>query len=109
MPPFWTKNLRVWFLQVEALFQRRRITSPASLYLQVVSSLRAEVADDLVDTFFTPPATDQYQKLKTAILSHRTPSEHNHLKQLVTVEELGNRRPLEMLRQMGQLLRQHLS
>lgn len=104
LPPFWTKNPRVGFLQVEALFELRRITSPASQYLNVASSLLAEVADSVVDILSTPPATKQYQKLNTAILSRRSPSEHSRLKQLVTAEESVDRRPTEMLRQMRKLL-----
>lgn len=82
-----------------------RITSLASQYLHFVSSLPAEAADDLTNVLSTPPAADQYQELKTAILSSRTLSEHSRMKQLVTAEELGDRRRSKMLRQTRQLLR----
>lgn len=78
---------RVWFLQVEALFQMRRITGPASQYLYVMLALPDEVVDDLVEIFSTFPAADQYQRLKTAIISRRTPSEHSRRKRLLTPEE----------------------
>lgn len=104
LPPFWTKNAKVWFAQVEAQFQLHRITSQATKYLHVVSSLPAEVADELEDILAAAPTSNQYDNLKAAILTRKTASERSRLQHLLNMEELGDQRPSQLLRRMRQLL-----
>ncbi|KAM7281270.1 hypothetical protein ISCGN_006365, partial [Ixodes scapularis] len=104
LPPFWTKNAKVWFAQVEAQFQLHHITSQATKYLHVVSSLPAEVADELEDIFAALPTSNQYNNLKAAILARKTASERSRVQHLLNMEELGDQRPSQLLRRMRQLL-----
>lgn len=104
LPPFWTKNPRVWFAQVEAQFQVHRITSSLTKYFHIVSSLPPEVADELDDVLAAQPTTEPYENLKATILARKTTSERARLQQLLTIEELGDRRPSQMLHRMRQLL-----
>ncbi|CAN7938206.1 unnamed protein product, partial [Ixodes hexagonus] len=104
LPSFWVKNPRVWFLQVEAQFQLRHITSSLTKYFHIVSSLPPEVADEVDDLLAPPPATEPYEQLKTTILDRKTTSERTRLQQLLAAEELGDRRPSQMLHRMRQLL-----
>lgn len=104
LPSFWTKNPRVWFLQIEAQFQLRRISSQSSRYLHVVSCLPSEIADELSDVLARPPEENPYDHLKETILNRKTETERSRLQQLLTAEELGDRRPSQLLRRMRQLL-----
>ncbi|CAN7943356.1 unnamed protein product [Ixodes hexagonus] len=104
LPPFWTKNAKVWFAQVEAQFQLQHITSQITKYLHVVSALPAEVADELEDILAATPTANQYDHLKAAILARKTASERSRLQSLLNMEELGDQRPSQLLRRMRQLL-----
>ncbi|KAG0426739.1 hypothetical protein HPB47_026165, partial [Ixodes persulcatus] len=104
LPTFWAKNATVWFAQVEAQFQLHHITSQTTKYLHVVSSLTAELADELEDILAAPAASNQYDLLKAAILARKTPSERRRLQHLLNMEELGDQRPSQLLRRMRQLM-----
>ncbi|XP_042143702.1 uncharacterized protein LOC121834030 [Ixodes scapularis] len=83
---------------VEAQFLLHRITSQATKYLHVVSSLPAEVADELEDVLAAAPTSNQYDNLKAAILARKTTSERSCLQHLLNMKELGNQRPSRLLR-----------
>lgn len=104
LPPFWPKNPAVWFTQVEALFDLRRITSQRVKYLHVVSTLPSEVADEFDDVLSVPHPSEPYEHFKTIVLTRKTVSERSRLQQLLNAEELGDRRPSQMLHRMRQLL-----
>lgn len=57
---------------------------------------------DLVGVPFT--ADNAYYQLKTAILRRTTGSESSRVRQLLNSEELGDRRPRQLLHHMCQLL-----
>ncbi|CAN7939895.1 unnamed protein product, partial [Ixodes pacificus] len=97
-------NAKVWFAQVEAQFQLHHITSQATKYLHVVSSLPAEVADELEDILAAKPTSNQYGNLKAAILARKTASERSRLQHLLNMEELGDQRPSQLLRRMREFL-----
>ncbi|CAN7979481.1 unnamed protein product [Ixodes pacificus] len=104
LPPFWPKNPTVWLMQVEAQFRLRHITSQETRYLHTVSSLPADVAEELADILATPDPVNPFDQLKAAILDRKTESERSRLQQLLNTEELGDRRPSQLLHRMRQLL-----
>ncbi|XP_077560446.1 uncharacterized protein LOC144175217 [Haemaphysalis longicornis] len=107
LPPYWEHNPTIWFLQAESQFALSRITSQERKFHYVVRALPAtaaeEVADILASFIRNPPAT-AYDQLKAALLERTAPSEHTCLQQLLYTEELGDRRPSQLLRRMTQLL-----
>ncbi|XP_064461937.1 uncharacterized protein LOC135372178 [Ornithodoros turicata] len=100
LPPFWTKNPRAWFLQIEARFALRRITSPLTKYLNVVSALPPDIADQLDYLLAAPPPDNPYEQLKEAILTRTECSEQSRIRELLSGEELGDRRPSQLLHRM---------
>ncbi|CAE1167122.1 unnamed protein product [Acanthosepion pharaonis] len=69
--PAYNSNAQTWFIQLDAIFQDRRITSQQSKFAFVVEKLPAEVAADVAD-ILTRFSTDKpYEVLRQAIL-HRT-------------------------------------
>ncbi|XP_065288144.1 uncharacterized protein [Dermacentor albipictus] len=104
LPPFWPKNPAVWFTQVEALFDLRRITSQRVMYLHVISALSSEVADEFDDVMRAPHPAAPYDHFKAIVLTRKTVSERGRLQQLLNAEELGDRRPSQLLHRMRQLL-----
>ncbi|KAM7314868.1 hypothetical protein ISCGN_004652 [Ixodes scapularis] len=84
LPPFWPKNPRVWFTQVEAQFHLRRITTQLSQFYHVVASLPPNVADEIDDVLTEPPPEDAYDHLKSILLEQTTASERSRIQQLLT-------------------------
>lgn len=104
LPPFWSKNPRVWFRQIEAQFQLQRIFSQTAMYRHVVASIPSELADTVDDVLDNPPVENAYDYLKKIILQRTMESQSSCLQQLLNAEELGDRRPTQLLHRMRQLL-----
>ncbi|KAH6924725.1 hypothetical protein HPB50_022753 [Hyalomma asiaticum] len=103
LPPFWTADPQLWFLQVESQFTARRITAELTKYHHVVASLPPAIASEIRDLLVAPPAENAYTTLKQLLISRLTPSEPR-LQQLLHYTDLGDRTPSQLLRHMRQLL-----
>nr|XP_037275206.1 uncharacterized protein LOC119167784 [Rhipicephalus microplus] len=109
LPHFWPKNPRVWFSQIEARFELRRITSQQSKYLHVVSALPPDIADAVDGVLASTPSEKPYEELKSTVLKRLEVSEQSRLQQLPSHEELGDQRLSQLLHRMHQLLGQQAS
>lgn len=104
LPPFWRQNPRSWFRQVEAQFQLRNIHAQSTKYFHVIANLPPEVAAELDDILSTVPLDEAYDVLKSAILDRMQASQRSRIQQLLNEEDLGDRKPSQMLHHMRQLL-----
>ncbi|XP_064468654.1 uncharacterized protein LOC135382311 [Ornithodoros turicata] len=104
LPPFWPANPYIWFVQAECQFQLAGITTQATRYQHVVSSLPPEVASDVADILCALMGTTPYDTLKAAIIKRTTASERRRFQQLLSGEDLGDRRPSQFLRHLQGLL-----
>ncbi|CAN7979843.1 unnamed protein product [Ixodes pacificus] len=109
LPPYWDRNPRVWFLQAESQFHLTHITSQQRMYHHVVSALSPTAADEVYDVLSNPSTTNPYDQLKAALLQRTEASERTRWQQLLSAEELGDRRPSQLLRRMTQLLGERAS
>ncbi|KAH6943675.1 hypothetical protein HPB50_025067 [Hyalomma asiaticum] len=100
LPTFWRDNPQLWFAQVEATFDLHHISSEISRFRHLLCNLSPEVAQEVADVIAAPLNDVPYQRLKQSILDRTTTSESVRLRHLLTSEELGDRRPSQLLNSM---------
>ena len=104
LPPFWSADPQVWFAQVESQFFTRKITNQDTKFHHIVACLPPEVAVDIRDLIINKPPDNAYDELKNTLIKRTTASRTKRLQQLLSVEELGDRKPSQLLRRFEQLL-----
>lgn len=100
LPPFWPENVEAWFLQVEAQFQLRGITSDVTKYNHIVTGLPNNFVNDVINILRDPPVQDKYGKLKAQILSIHSESEQKRIDRVFNEITLGDKKPSALLREI---------
>lgn len=103
LPQFWTKNSAAWFAQAEAQFAIRGVTQDDTKYFYVVAALDAETATRASAVLLSPPAADKYETIKSFLLEACELSEAERARQLLSLQEMGDRRPSEIMARILQL------
>ena len=81
----------------------RHITVSRTKFDYVIASLAPEFAE-VRDLLLNPPDETPYEVLKQQLIKRTSASEQRRLQQLLTTEELGDRKSSQVLRRIQQLL-----
>lgn len=101
VPAFWPDHPDLWFHQIEAKFNLNRITAESTKYRWVVAGLEAKYAREVIDIISQVPLPpNPYTLIKTKLIERLTESRQARLHQLLAGEELGDRRPSQVLRHL---------
>lgn len=100
LPPFWPHNPALWFSQVEASFLCAGVTTDATKFALVVSQLDHRYAAEVQDIITSPPATEAYAKLKAELVRRVSASQEERVRQVLTQEDIGDRKPSQYLRHL---------
>lgn len=103
LPTFYGSDPELWFTQVEAQFQSRKIVAQDTKYWYVVAGLSQETAAEIRDLLVSPPTSNQYDVLKTTILKRFASSAQERVQQLLQKTTLGDTKPSALLRKMQHL------
>lgn len=107
LPTFWPKQPKVWFVQAEAQFNIRKITSDDTKFHYVVAALDQTTAKRIIDLLCAPPANDKYKALKNRLSDTYGLSEYERSARLLHMPELGDDKPSVLMDSMLALLDGH--
>ena len=97
--PQYFNNPKIWFNQVDASFQLANIRNEKTKYFHLLTSLPPQLLEeyaDLMDHHSTTP----YSTLREAIIKDTAVSASYAASKLLQRQELGDRKPTQLLREM---------
>ena len=104
VPAFLPKDPDLWFLQLESTFAAQKIAHDSIKFHVTISRLDPPTLFQVQDILRNPPSEGKFDFLKAEIIKRLSISETHRLQQLLSSEQLGSRRPSQMLREMQRLL-----
>ena len=103
LPPFWPDRPALWFAQAEAQFDLAGITRQKTKFSHVVSQLHQQHAAEVEDLITSPPEEEPYHRLKSELIRRLSTSREQRVRQLLSHEEMGDRKPSQFLRHLKAL------
>ncbi|BHF59644.1 hypothetical protein SprV_0100260500 [Sparganum proliferum] len=100
LPSVWLGDIALWLRTVESRFALRQITREDTKFHYVVAALPMDIATDLRDIIDCPPTEAPYTALKEALISRISLSTQKRLQRLISEEDLGDRKPTQLLRRL---------
>ena len=92
LPPFWAEQPAIWFAQAEAQFPLANIGDEQTKFYYTISQ-----PDQRYAARVAPPVHIPYATLRAVAVGRLTPSNERRIYQIITVEEMGDRKPWQFL------------
>lgn len=103
VPPFWPERPALWFAQLEGQFMLSGVTSDTTKFYYACGSLDHQHAIEVADIIENPPRDNRYETLKTELIRRLTAPREEKIKQFLSSEEMGSRKPSQFLRNLQHL------
>ncbi|XP_070155797.1 uncharacterized protein [Polyergus mexicanus] len=103
IPPFWNEEPELWFAQLEGQFVLSGITQDTTKYSYVLSQLDSRQIKEVKDIITQPPDANKYEAIKRALIQRLSVSQEQRTRQLLELEEIGDRKPSQFLRHLRTL------
>lgn len=100
VPPFWPDEPTLWFAQLEGQFSLAGISADITKFNYIVANLEYKYIIEIKDIIKNPPPTDKYEKIKHELISRLSSSQEQRVRQLLTHEDVGDRKPSQFLRHL---------
>ncbi|XP_059061261.1 uncharacterized protein LOC131854146 [Achroia grisella] len=100
VPAFAPDDPEIWLVLLEGQFTLHNITDDADKFAYVAGNLDIQHAKAVKDILLNPPASKRYEKIKSELIRRLSASHEKKVKQLLTHEELGDRKPSQFLRHL---------
>jgi len=100
LPPFWPDRPAIWFSQAEAQFELAAITRQRTKFNYVVSQPNKQQAAEVEYIIISPPEHEPYNQLKAELVRRLSTSHEQRMRQLLSHEEMGDRKASQFLRQL---------
>lgn len=110
IPSYNTLDPALWFYMVECTFQLatpKPITESRTKFNYVAAHLPPEIAIVVRDVIMRPDADSPYETLKSQIICRCGESRSQEIRRLLAGEQLGDRKPSELLRIMQRRAESH--
>ena len=107
LPTFGPERGKLWFHQAEAQFQLRNISTDATKYYYLLSTLGTDTATRVMDLIEKPSETTKYATIKARLLSIFTLSGAQRADQLLKIQGLRDNTPSQLMDSMLALLGDH--
>lgn len=103
VPSFSSDDPEIWFALLEGQFDNYGITEDAVKFNHVITNIDIIHAKAVKDVIINPPAVNRYEKIKSELIKRLTASHEKKLRQLLSHEELGDRKASQFLRHLQDL------
>lgn len=103
VPPFSPEDPELWFALLEGQFTTHDVTDDQTKFTHVTNNLDMQYAKAVKDLIVNPPTKNRYDKLKAELIKRLSDSHERKVRQLLTHEELGDRKPSQFLRHLQDL------
>lgn len=100
---FWPNKPYIWFAQAESQFEIAGINKDATKYGYLLSVLDADMADEVEDVIAKPPSENKYENLKNELIKRFSTSREQRIRQLLSEQQMGDRKPSSFLRHLRSL------
>ncbi|GFT46007.1 hypothetical protein TNCV_3535671 [Trichonephila clavipes] len=100
----------LWFTMCDSTFQLgcpKAITDSKTKFNYIIAHLPPEAATIIRDVIMNPDPVEPYEKARTELIKRSGESSHQEIRKLLIGEELGDRRPSELLRAMRRRAESH--
>jgi hypothetical protein len=104
IPPFWVKRPAVWFVQVEVPFTLADISNEKNKFYRKISQLDHRYQSEVEDIITSPPQQEPLHHAEDRASKPTVPLEREQcIRQLLTLEEMDDRKPLRFLRHLNSI------